>query len=1162
MSAGCSNATTRKQQKAAESPQGICWADVSVHKGTTNSPVEAASPRLSIASLLMNVSGFMSSLRPSAWWATVLGVALLLGTGCSSSSFVGRQYDNFTAYYNAFYNANKAFEKGVEATASQRHEALDLSRYVMVFERPESTGQNQDLEEAIEKSAGILRDHPTSKWTDDALMLIGKSYFYQQNNVGAERKFREVIDLGSDMEGEARFWLARTLFASNRLSEAAEALQNGLEAERDFEAWTDRMHLLQGQLHVQRKQWEDAAAALRAGLDDSDVPDDVDARAALLLGQVYETLNRPDLAEQAYDRAGDAPRYELSYAGTVSALRVRGLGGQADDALKDLRSLRRDDKNNDRRAQLRLLQARVEWADQRPHDARQTLRSVLYDDPDEQPRGVVRGRIHYTLGRLYRDAWNDFQKAAAHFDTAATDLEAIGPQQDTGGLQPPPSPEAITDGQQQAERYASLADASRRVARLDSLLRLGRMPRDEFQAFIAELQQKRAEEEAARREAQAQRASAQRFAARSTSMRRGGRSTTGSTTAGGGTAGFLFYKDPARVQEGRRSFERVWGDRPRTENWRRLTALSGGRTQRNETASADTAATTPTAEPAPDADRDGAAASPSASRIDVSAVPRTSDAQDEMEAERAVARYELASALFLAAERPDSAATWYQRVMRQSGDQPVARRAMYALAEVRAAQEQDDEARQLYRRIIQEAPQSAFAKRAQQQLGDTVTETTDMNVRADSAYAVAYRLWDEQDWASALEHLQAVIASYPETSAAPRSLLAAVQVAGEWRRYDSTATVAASLQSFLNALPKDMQPSTSSTDEAPASSSSASSSPAPTDTEAPAHDPSKRVQETPPRRTQPTRTPADSIQQAAPPSRRPSPAVESDTSHSQDPKRAAPSRDSVQAPSALQRASASSVDSLNTPAPAVQDPSPLPDQRQAAPDSSAGSSALHGAEGAKQATASGEREETSVRHLMQTLLSVLAEHYPDAPQAAYAVAMKEAWQTPPPSAEEAEEETKKPIDETTSEGASPFKEEGEAPKRIRRPSRPSMGGRPTPQATPSASDSAAVDTSALPQQRQSRPSRPAAPDTARTLWTLQVMDEYASRAPADSQASALRGQLQGRFPVNTRQEKQSYRITIGRFDHQQAARDARKRLQRMMDVRVRVRSLSSAPPQR
>jgi tetratricopeptide (TPR) repeat protein len=122
----------------------------------------------------------------------------VLAGGCAETSFVGRQYDNFTAYYNKFYNARNAFEEGVQAM-QDRDRPIDRTEYLSVFWEPEGTSTESSFKEAIQKSADVLREHPNSKWVDDALLLIGKSYFYQQNYAGAAQKFREVLALDGEL---------------------------------------------------------------------------------------------------------------------------------------------------------------------------------------------------------------------------------------------------------------------------------------------------------------------------------------------------------------------------------------------------------------------------------------------------------------------------------------------------------------------------------------------------------------------------------------------------------------------------------------------------------------------------------------------------------------------------------------------------------------------------------------------------------------------------------------------------------------------------------------------------------------------------------------------------------------------------------------------------
>jgi len=685
--------------------------------------------------------------------------ALFLG-GCTVTSFLGRQFTNFTAYYNKFHNANAAFEKGM-ASLEERERAIDRTQYVAVFVEPREQVNESPFEKAIQKSADVLREHPDSKWVDDALLLIGKSYFYQQNYVGAAQKFREAVALEGEQTPEARFWLARTLVATERYEAAVEVIRTGIEGQ-GWGPWTARLHLVRGQLLAQQEQWEEATQALNQGLR-GDLPDDVASRAAFLLGQTLETIGRPTPARAAYQevRAYD-PSYALDLAARLSDIELQGAHGDAARALDRLRDLETDEKNYEQRGEMAVVRARIYRTQGQEERARKTLRDVLYGE--EPPSGASRGRLHYDLARLYRDAFKDFSQAAAHFDTASTALgTASGAERATRRM-----PAAPVDADTQADRYRDLAERARTVARLDSLLRLGRMSDEAFRAYVTDLRrQRRAQREVQDEEGRSRRlqGGGQRLA----EQRRGAAPAADTRQS---DAGFLFHKDPTRVQRGRRRFEQTWGDRPLVDNWRRRVAIRS-----TDTAEVDREGGTSNQEAVSSRRDEGGGVAEQApvdeAALDLAAVPRDSASLAEMEARRTVSRYKLANSLFLAASRPDSAATWYRRILQESGDHPVAKRALYALAEAYRAQGDSTAARQTYRRLVDRYPGTALAARARQRLDLPERASADnRRAQADSAYARVYRRWQQGERGTLIASFLRVAARYPDTRTAPRALLA------------------------------------------------------------------------------------------------------------------------------------------------------------------------------------------------------------------------------------------------------------------------------------------------------------------------------------------------------------------------------------------------------
>ena len=93
---------------------------------------------------------------------------------------------------------------------------LGLASQKMILELEiRSESQNKSLLE-------ILQNHPESDLADDALILIGKSYYYLGDFPPAERKFLEVISNypNSNIVFEATLFLARTYSEQNKIENA------------------------------------------------------------------------------------------------------------------------------------------------------------------------------------------------------------------------------------------------------------------------------------------------------------------------------------------------------------------------------------------------------------------------------------------------------------------------------------------------------------------------------------------------------------------------------------------------------------------------------------------------------------------------------------------------------------------------------------------------------------------------------------------------------------------------------------------------------------------------------------------------------------------------------------------------------------------------------
>ena len=700
--------------------------------------------------------------------------------GCSTGSPLHSRYNNFRAYYNTYYNASQSLEEG-ERALERSAVTVDRNQLVSVFPVTASTQTSGPFQDAIDKSAELLRSRATSKWADDALMVIGKAYFYQRNFVGAEQKFRETMAAAELVEDrrlgdEARFWLGRTYASANRFDDGVLVLEEGLADEGGDRFWRARMQLALGELYARAGRWDEAAGTLREGApEEGDA--DIAARAFVLLGQVEEHAERWDEAAAAYTEAlRRRPDYELSYAAEVGRALVVGIeAGRTDEALAAVRAMRSDDKNYDRRGELALVEARLRAAAGETQRARSLFRDVLYDEALAGQR--VRGETHYRLAELYRDAMGDYVLASAHFDTAATALRA--PISDVR-----PSRGAILDVADEARTYNALAETARRIAEVDSLLALGALSDEDFRARIEEIEAERRRvfiEEQRRLDAAR---TAQAFSGSGglgNEQIGGGRVGQAAETqaqqaqAANGDAGFLAHRVPASVQAGLIAFEQTWGDRPLVPNWRRRAALQAG-----DAASARGVIGNEVAR------RAGSIGGPPP--LDLSSVPRTPARRAEAVASLAGLRYELANAFFLSINRADTAAALYRTILAETPDLPVAVRARYALAEIEREAGRDDVARPLYEAVAA-ADSSALRQASLVRLGRASADEGEAVVETSAAYDAARRLWVGGDPLAGAEAFVALGDANPDDADAPRAYLAAAVAYVEWAGRDSLALV-------------------------------------------------------------------------------------------------------------------------------------------------------------------------------------------------------------------------------------------------------------------------------------------------------------------------------------------------------------------------------------
>lgn len=609
-------------------------------------------------------------------------VLVFLLAGCSS---LKQGWNNFTAYFNTYYNAKKFYNAGLEKNQNQQPE-INPFEPIRVHASPTDAGL-EEFQKAIEKGSSILRNHNDSKFVVPALFIIGKSYYYRSDFFAALEKFEELTALAENAQRqEAIVWQGLTYLEMSNYDRGIEVLEFELDAEEVWlPHWRTEAQLVLGELNAEQENWETAATYLQRALSGVE-KEDKQARTHFLLGQVLENMGELNRALFSYTQINSLRTdFDLEFNATRKQAEVSREIGNYNYAVSIYQRMRRDDKFLEYRSDLQYEIARTLQLQGDQTAAVQNYNSVLRNRI-QPPSDYTLAKTYYGLGEIYRDEYEDLGLAAAYFDSSASQRVDETLLDDD------------FDAQELASSYGQYVSIRENISRRDSLLNLAEMDKEELEVFLDELRQQELE----RMEEELDEIRDQRD-----QMLVADQSQETVQAAATTEYGFLNIASPTRLADASLQFQAIWGDRPLADDWRRRADVSGSRfdqisetegsSSENGTANLKATGIQPT--------------------IDTSEIPFTEEAKQKLNTEIESYNYRLANLFFLSLNMPDSAGVYYQKVAESSFNDDLAIKSLYSIAEVQLLQNREEEAKNLYRELEKRAPNSIYTERLAERLG-------------------------------------------------------------------------------------------------------------------------------------------------------------------------------------------------------------------------------------------------------------------------------------------------------------------------------------------------------------------------------------------------------------------------------------------------------------
>ena len=287
-------------------------------------------------------------------------VLLLIASSCSTkrNTFLSRNFHNLTSYYNVYWNGQETL-----LDADYLLQAQSVDNYfnvipVFKYGNPEDTALvAEQTKRMIEKALITIKKHSISirgkeyvKTIDNAYILLGKGFFYQQDYSKARSVFSFVLsEYPKNPERfEAMLWIARTYMreedygmASSFLSQVDAQPQSALmkETYRD-------LPLVQAQFYIQQEKYKEAIPYLQQGLQRAKKAD-VKSRVIFIMGQIAQNDGNKAQAVNYYRECLKLnPPLDLVFNARLNiVLCSEGNSIAMHDVLKDLQKMLKDPKN-------------------------------------------------------------------------------------------------------------------------------------------------------------------------------------------------------------------------------------------------------------------------------------------------------------------------------------------------------------------------------------------------------------------------------------------------------------------------------------------------------------------------------------------------------------------------------------------------------------------------------------------------------------------------------------------------------------------------------------------------------------------------------------------------------------------------------------------------
>ncbi len=474
-------------------------------------------------------------------------LCLTLWSGCSSNqnTVTANIYHNATAHYNGyFYALEKTLEVEKIVLKSLDDDPNQILRLFPKLDTTLAKSYAKDTEEIIKMASISIQRHPNSQWIDDNYIQVGLARLYSCDFQNAIQTFKYVNTKSTDPNARhiALLHLLRT-FIEQGDYERAEEVFLFLEKEKLEKSNHKNLYLGKAYFYQLRGDYDNMVRNLTSA-DTLLTKKDRKGRIYFIIGQVYQNLGFGSEAYNYYRKClGTNPDYEIDFYARLNMAQVARLEDKGDvrTIRKQFNKLLTDTKNSEFKDKIYYEMGEFERKQGNINEAIDNYKLSAHAGTNKR----IQGSSFLRAGQLYFDSVKKYSLAKAYYDSAINSL--------------PKEFEGYASIKKRQEVLGDFVKYTETIVWQDSLLMMASMDsltlRTQLDSVFAS--RKQAEELAKKKKKKLE-------------SKSGGNSSNNPFFNQESTSTTDWYfGNLSAVGIGQTEFQRIWGNIPLEDNWRR-----------------------------------------------------------------------------------------------------------------------------------------------------------------------------------------------------------------------------------------------------------------------------------------------------------------------------------------------------------------------------------------------------------------------------------------------------------------------------------------------------------------------------------------------------------------------------------------------------------------